>query len=97
MVVNIVNGTVDLPFFPHPFHLCGNVSNILNMDLGRRDLRPTFQMISPTRLSKDVFSIGKRQTIINFLATKVTYNPLTGGFRKRLLLLMLPVSPKSAR
>jgi hypothetical protein len=27
MIVNIVNGTVGLPYFPHPFHLCGNVMN----------------------------------------------------------------------
>jgi hypothetical protein len=54
------------------------------MDLGQCDLRPTFQMISPTLLFKDVFSIDKRQAIINLLATKVTWNPLTGGFIKRL-------------
>jgi hypothetical protein len=97
MVVNIVNGTVGLPFFPHPFHLCGNVSNIPNIDLGQHDLRPTFQLISPTLLFKDVFSIDKRQAIIILLVTKVTWNPLTGGFRKHLFLLILPVSPKSAR
>ncbi len=94
MVVNIVNGTVGLPFFPHPFHLCDNVSNIPNMDLGQRDLRPTFQMISPTLLFKDIFSIDKRQTIINLLATKVTWNPLTGGFRKRLFVIDLASQPK---
>ncbi len=92
--MNIVYGTVGLPFFPHPFHLCGNVSNIPNMDLGQRNHRPTFQLISPTLLFKDVFSINKRQAIINLLATKVTWNPLTGGNRKRLLVTDLAIQPK---
>jgi hypothetical protein len=94
MVVNIVNGAVGLPFFPHPFHLCGNVSNILNMDLGQRDLCPTFQLISPTLFFKNVFSIDKHQAIINLLAAKVTWNPLTGGFRKRLFVTDLASQPK---
>ena len=50
MIVEIVNGTVGLPYFPHPFHLCGNVSSIPNMDLGQQDLCPTFQFIVSTVL-----------------------------------------------
>jgi hypothetical protein len=94
MVANIVNGTVGLSFFQHPFHLCGNISNIPNMDLGQRNLHPTFQLISPTLLFKDVFSINKGQAIINLLATKVTWNPLTGGFRKHLFVTDLASQPK---
>ncbi len=64
------------------------------MDLGQRDHHPTFQLISPTLLFKDVFSIDKRQAIINLLATKVTWNPLTGGFRKCLFVTDLASQPK---
>ncbi len=36
MCVHIVNGYVGLPYFPPPFHLCGNLSHIWNIYLGRQ-------------------------------------------------------------
>jgi hypothetical protein len=85
MIVDNVNGTgtVGLPYFPHPFHLCGNVSSIPNMDLGQQDLCPTFQLIAPTVLFKDVFSIENRQDIIEILDKNVKWTPLTGGCKRR--------------
>ena len=83
MIVNIVNGTVGLPYFPHPFHLCGNVSSIPNMDLGQQDLRPTFQLMAPTLLFKDVLSIENRRVIIEILDKNVKWTPLTGGCKRR--------------
>ena len=79
MCVHTVNDTVSLPFFPPLFHLCGNVSNIRKMDLGQQDLRASFQLISPTVLFKDVFSIDKREAIIDILDKKVKRSTLTGG------------------
>jgi hypothetical protein len=35
MFVHIVNGYVGLPYFPPPFHLCGNLSHIQNIYLGQ--------------------------------------------------------------
>jgi hypothetical protein len=54
-------------------------------------------MISPTLLFKDAFSINKPQAIINLLATKVTWNPLTGGFRKRLFVTDLASQPEGCK
>jgi hypothetical protein len=71
MIVVSTNSTVGLPTFPPPFHLCGNVSSIPNMQLGQQDLCPTFLMISPTVLFKDVFSVDNRQAIIDLLDKKV--------------------------
>jgi hypothetical protein len=97
MVVNIVNGTVGLPFFQHPFHVCGNVSNIPNMDLGQRNLRPAFQSISSTLLFKDVFSIDKHQASLTSLQQRLPGTHLLVGSESIIFLLIFPVSPKSAR
>jgi hypothetical protein len=98
MFVHIVNDTVGLPDFPPPFHLYGNVSHIRNMDLGQQDLRPSFQLISPTVLFKDIFSIDKHQAIINILNKKVKWSALTGECQKRCyVILILPITQKSAR
>ena len=67
----ITNGTVGFPYFHPPFHLCGNVSSIPMLQLGQQDLRPTFQMISPTVLFEDVFSTENRQAIIDILHNTV--------------------------
>ena len=79
----ITNGTVGLPSFPLPFHLCGNVSSIPIMQLGQQDFHPTFQIISPIVLFKDVFSTENRQAIIAILDKKVKWEKLTGGCKKR--------------
>ena len=83
MIVVITNGTVGFPYFPPPFHLCGNVSSIPMLEFGKPDLRPTFQMISPTVLFEDVFSTEKRQAVIDILHNKVKWDNLTGGCKKR--------------
>ena len=71
MILVITNGTVGFPYFPPPFHLCGNVSSIPMLEFGKPDLCPTFQMISPTVLFEDVFSTEKRQAVIDILHNKV--------------------------
>ena len=83
MFVHIVNGCVGLPYFPPPFHLCGNLSHIQNIYLGQQDLRPSFTLISPTINFKEVFSIDSRQSIIDTLDQKVKWSGLTGGCKKR--------------
>ena len=85
MIVAITNGTVGLPSFPYPFHLCGNVSSIPNMELGQKDLHPTVQMISPTVLFKDLISPEKCQVIIDMLHNNnnAKWDPLTGGCNRR--------------
>ncbi len=90
----ITNGTVGLFSFPLPFHLCGNVSSIPIMQLGHQDFRPTFQMISPTVLFKDVFSTENRQAIIDIPDKKVTWDPLTGGCKKRYYVSDLASQPE---
>ncbi len=82
MIVVITNCTVGFPYFPPPFHLCGNVSSILMLQLGQPDLRPTFQMISPTVLFDYVFSTENRQAIIDMLHNTVKWDKLTGGRKK---------------
>ena len=82
-VVITTNGTVGLPSFPTPYHLCGAVSNIPIIQLGQQDLRPTLQVICPTVLFKDVLTNGHRQDIINILDKKVKWSSLTGGCKKR--------------
>jgi hypothetical protein len=89
-IVLIVNSTVGLPYFPPPFHLCGNVSHIQNMDLGQQDLHPSFQLISPRVLFKDVLSINKRQAIMDILDKKV----LTGGCQRRFYVTDLASQPE---
>jgi hypothetical protein len=79
MTVSIVNGTVGLPFPPPPFHLCGNLISIQNIDLGHRDHHPTLEMILPALLFNDVFTIKNRQAIINLLDSKAIWQGLTGG------------------
>jgi hypothetical protein len=93
MMVVITNGTVGLPSFPPPYHLCGNASNIPIIQLGQQDLRPTLQMICPTVLFKDVLTPGHRQDIINSLAKKVNWTPLTGGGKKRFYVSDLASQP----
>jgi hypothetical protein len=97
MFVHIANVTVGLPHFPPPFHLCGNVSHIRNMDQGQQDLHPSFQLISPTVLFMDVFSIDKRQAIINILDKKLSGAHLLVDAKGVFMLLILPVSQKSTR
>ena len=93
MMVVITNGTVGLPSFPPPYHLCGNASNIPIIQLGQQDLRPTLQMICPTVLFKDVLTPGHRQDIINILAKKVKWSSLTGGGKKRFYVSDLASQP----
>jgi hypothetical protein len=93
MMVVITNGTVGLPSFPPPYHLCGNASNIPIIQLGQQDLRPTLQMICPTVLFKDVLTAGHRQDIINSLAKKVKWSSLTGGGKKRFYVSDLASQP----
>ncbi len=85
MIVVTTNGTVGFPYFPPPFHLCGNVSSIPMLQLGQQDLHPTFQMISPTVLFKNVFSTENCQAIIDILHNTVKWDKLTGtgGCKKR--------------
>jgi hypothetical protein len=94
MFVHIVNGTVGLPYFPPPFHLCGNVSHIWNMDLGQQDLSPSFQLISPTALFKDVFSIDKHQAINNILNKKGKWSTLAGGCQRHFYVTDLASQPE---
>ncbi len=47
MIVSFKDGTVTTPKFSEPFHLCGCLTQLRNMDLGSEDYRPALEMIGP--------------------------------------------------
>jgi hypothetical protein len=79
MVITIIDGNVGCPSFPPPFHLCGNLTNIKNMDLGQRDHRSTLEMITPTILTDKILYLYKRQALIKLIGDKVHWHGLTVG------------------
>jgi hypothetical protein len=43
MMIPIIDGNVGHPSFPHPFQVCGILTNIINIDLGQHDNHPTLK------------------------------------------------------
>ena len=79
MIVSFNDGKVSLPKFPQPFHLCGCLTQLRNMDLGHEDYRPTLEMIGPNILSSDLMRSETRQGIIDFIDAHVSWQGLNGG------------------
>jgi len=79
LIVYFKDGKVTTPMFPKPFHLCGCLSHLNNMNMGPQDFRPAFLMVGPSVLSKDLMIRESQQKNINFIEKKVTWTPLSGG------------------
>ena len=79
MIVSFKDGTVTKPKFPEPFHLCGCLTQLRNMDLGPEDYHPTLEMISPNILSSELMRSESRQGIIDFIDAHASWPGLNGG------------------
>ena len=79
MILYFKDGKVSQPKFEEPFHQCGCLIHLHNMDLGPQDCRPALLMIGPSELSSDLMISAIHQVIINFIDKNVTWTGLSGG------------------
>jgi len=79
MILYFKDGKVSQPKFEEPFHQCGCLIHLHNMDLGPQDCRPALLMIGPSELSSDLMTSATHQEIINFIDKNVTWTGLSGG------------------
>lgn len=83
MILYFKDGKVSQPKFEEPFHQCGCLIHLHNMDLGPQDCRPALLMIGPSELSSDLMISATRQAIINFIDKNVTWTVVEDSLVKQ--------------
>lgn len=83
MILYFKDGKVSQPKFEEPFHQCGCLIHLHNMDLGPQDCRPALLMIGPSELSSDLMISATCQEIINFIDKNVTWTVVEDSLVKQ--------------